>query len=109
VEDICGRAYVMEARGTRLAEAQYNRMPRDCAFILCLIIRIYSDLLRRIAAAPDEVLRGDPIGTAPEKAVLVSVARRTGYPLSGVVEKSGVRSEALGTRRDASTGASRSL
>ena len=46
-------------------------MPRDCAFILCLIIRIYSDLLRRIAAAPDEALRGDPIGTTPEKAVLV--------------------------------------
>jgi phytoene/squalene synthetase len=89
VKDICGRARAMEARGTLMAEAQYSRMPQDCAFILCLIIRIYSDLLRRIEAAPDEVLRGDPIPTAPEKAVLASVARRTGYPLSRILEKSG--------------------
>ncbi len=93
VKDICGRAYAMEAHGTLMAEAQYGRMPRDCAFILCLIIRIYSDLLRRIGAAPDEVLRGDPIPTTPEKAVLVSVARRTGYPLARLLEKGDIRQD----------------
>jgi len=96
VEDICGRAHAMEAHGTRMAEAQYGRMPPDCAFILSLIIRIYSDLLRRIEAAPDQVLRGDPIPNTPEKAVLVSVARRTGYPHSRILGKGGVPSEALG-------------
>jgi phytoene synthase len=90
VEDICGRAYAMEAHGALMAEAQYSRMPRDCAFILCLIIRIYSDLLRRIEADPNEVLRGDPIPTTPEKAVIVSVARRTCYPLLSVLERAAV-------------------
>jgi phytoene synthase len=89
VQDICGRAHAMEAHGSLMAEAQYSRMPPDCAFILCLIIRVYSDLLRRIEAAPDEVLRGDPIPTKPEKAVLVSVAAQTGYPLSRILEKRG--------------------
>ena len=87
VKDMGGRAHDMEVRGTLMAEAQYSRIPPDCAFILCLIIRVYSDLLRRILAAPDGVLSGDPIPTTPANSVLVSVAKRTGHSVSRVLEK----------------------
>lgn len=88
VKDLCARAHAMEARGSRMAEARYAHMPKDCAFILCLIIRLYSDLLRRIEAAPDAVLSGRSVAVGPDEAALAAVAARIMYPLSRVLEKS---------------------
>ncbi|MBI5495981.1 MAG: squalene/phytoene synthase family protein [Deltaproteobacteria bacterium] len=91
VVDLCGRAHEMEARGVAMAEARYPDMARDCAFILCLIITVYSELLRRIETQPDAVLRGDPMMNNHEKALLAAAAaRRTDYPLSRVMEKMGL-------------------
>lgn len=87
VQDICGRARAMEVLGTRMAEKQYDHMPRDCVFILSLIINIYSDLLRRIEAAPAEVLHGDAVRTMPDRALLLAVAQQIGYPPPHVLEE----------------------
>jgi len=94
VKDLCARAHAMEARGVPMAESQYARIPPDCAFILCLIITVYSALLRRIESAPGSVLRGEPMMSPSEKAVLAAAAaRRTGYPLA--MKKTAVEAMAM--------------
>ena len=84
VEDLCQRASVMQRKGTALAEANYLRMQPDCAFILALIIGIYDEMLRRIAAAPQTVLAGDPIlKESDHRSIARAAARRTGYKPRG--------------------------
>jgi phytoene synthase len=91
VQDLCSRARAMETRGVALVDAQMSRMTTDCAFILSLIITVYSELLRRIEAQPDDVLRGDPMMSSSEKGVLAAAAaRRTGYPWEKVMVKMGL-------------------
>ena len=64
------------------------RMAPDCAFVLDLIISVYQELLARIEACPDAVLRSDPMLSQADKAVLAGAsARRTGYPLEKMAEK----------------------
>ena len=88
VRQLCERAHVMERQGVALAHAQYARMAPDCAFVLDLIISVYGELLSRIEARPDAVLRGDPMLSQQDKAVLAAAsARRTGYPMEKVAEK----------------------
>ena len=91
VKELCGRAHVLEKRGTATAEAQYAAMQPDCAFILCLITTVYGELLRRIEATPSAVLKGDPLMGSADKAVMAAaVARRLDYPVERVMQKMGV-------------------
>ena len=93
VQQMCQRAHVMERKGLALARAQYARMAPDCTFVLDLIISVYQELLARIEACPDAVLRSDPMMSPQDRAVLaMASARRTGYPLEKVAEKLGPRS-----------------
>ena len=88
VRQLCQRARVMEWKGAALAHAQYARMAPDCAFVLDLIISVYQELLARIEACPDAVLRSDPMLSQQDEAVLAAAsARRTGYPLEKAAEK----------------------
>jgi phytoene/squalene synthetase len=88
VRQLCRRAHVMEHEGVTLAHAQYARMASDCAFVMDLIISVYQELLARIEARPDAVLRSEPMMSKQDRAMLaVASARRTGYPLEKVVEK----------------------
>ena len=85
VADLCGRARNSECEGRRHAESHYAHMPADCAFILCLIITVYSELLSRIEQAPDAVLRGDALLDDRDRARLAEVAaHRTGYGITSL-------------------------
>jgi phytoene/squalene synthetase len=93
VRRIGQRAHVMKQKGIALAHAQYARMAPDCAFVLDLIISVYQELLARIEACPDAVLRAEPMLSHQDKAVLAGAsARRTGYPLEKVAERMAPRS-----------------
>jgi phytoene/squalene synthetase len=88
VRELTTRAHAMEKRGVALAEARYASMEPDCAYILCLIITVYSELLRRIEESPHKVLVGDPMMGSTDKMMLAAAsARRTGYPLTRVMTK----------------------
>jgi phytoene synthase len=82
VRDLCARAAVMRERGAERAAAIWPRLPVDCAFIFCLIITVYSELLDRIAASPDRALRLDPLlSTVDQLELSAAAARRVGYAL----------------------------
>lgn len=86
VQEVCARAHAMERKGVALADPQYAKMDRDCAFILNLIITVYQSLLARIEAEPHKVLKGDPMIDGIAKARLaMESAHRTGFPVSRVV------------------------
>lgn len=90
VRDLCSRAHQMEKKGMALAEARYAHMEPDCAYILCLIITVYSELLRRIEESPHKVLVGDPMMGSTDKMMLAAAsARRTGYSLARVMARMG--------------------
>jgi phytoene synthase len=91
VKTLGARARAMEEKGAAMAQDRFPLMDRDCAFILCLIITVYNELLRRIELHPDQVLRGEPMMGSQERAVLAAaVARKTDYPLPKVMEKMGL-------------------
>ena len=80
VHDLCARAREMERRGAALAEAHYDAMRRDCAFILCLIISLYQELLERIDRSPERVFLPEPLISNHEKSLLaLDCARRVRY------------------------------
>lgn len=83
VRELTARAHIMERRGISLAESRYAAMDRDCAFILRLIVTVYSELLLRIEASPDDVLRGNLMMRSQNVAV---VAATVAQVVDGVIQ-----------------------
>lgn len=80
VHDICARAQRMRERGASLARAAWDTLPSDCAFIFRLIVGTYGELLDRIDADPECVLRGGSVLSDHDKfALLRSAADASGF------------------------------
>lgn len=80
VHDICARAQRMRMSGAGLARAAWDSLPTDCAFIFRLIVGTYGELLDRIDADPECVLRGNSVLTDQDKfALLRSAADASGF------------------------------
>ena len=80
VHAICARAQHMRRRGADLARRKWDELPADCSFIFRLIVGTYAELLDRIDADPDRVLRPESVLTDQDKfALLRSAADASGF------------------------------
>lgn len=80
VHDICERAQRMRRQGAALARTTWDSLPADCAFIFRLIVGTYAELLNRIDADPDCVLRAGSVLSDEDKfALLQSAANAAGF------------------------------
>jgi phytoene/squalene synthetase len=80
VHDICARAQHMRRNGAAMARSVWDSLPADCAFIFRLIVGTYAELLDRIDADPDCVLRSQSVLSDQDKFDLLrSAADATGF------------------------------
>lgn len=80
VGDICQRAQHMRREGATMARGAWDTLPADCAFIFRLIVGTYGELLNRIHADPDCVLRSESVLSDADKfALLRSAADAAGF------------------------------
>ena len=85
VHDICARAHIMRGQGAAMARSAWDALPSDCSFIFRLIVGMYSELLDRIDADPDCVLRPEPVLKDADKTAMVqAAAAASGYQLQSL-------------------------
>lgn len=83
VHTLSARAREMEEIGTDMACSRYEMMETDCAFILRLIISIYSNLLTRISSDPNLVLTDDPpLQEADKVRIVIDIANACDFVLA---------------------------